>query len=203
MTIYIIRHGQSIVNVEHRLTCRDHAGELTTLGYNQAYRVGVWLKDKNIGQMLVSPFERTRKTADLIGKELDITTYELDDDLQELHCGSLEGQSNRDGWGRWLEIYGRWMAGEWEAGFPDGETFKEAYDRLLRALMRAVQYPTNTALITHGGVTRAVLPYLCVNAAALQRAEMMAHGGVIVLEPYDTGRFVCESWNITEHLEGL
>ncbi|HRF99397.1 MAG TPA: hypothetical protein PLZ51_29490 [Aggregatilineales bacterium] len=60
-----------------------------------------------------------------------------------------------------------------------------------------------TVLVTHGGITRAVLPYLCVNAAALQRVEMMAHGGMVVLSPYDMGRFVCESWNITEHLEGL
>ncbi|PJF26723.1 MAG: hypothetical protein CUN52_15450, partial [Phototrophicales bacterium] len=51
MTIYLIRHGQSVVNVEHRLTCRDLSGELTTLGYNQAYRAGVWLRDKGIGQM--------------------------------------------------------------------------------------------------------------------------------------------------------
>jgi probable phosphoglycerate mutase len=202
MTIYIIRHGQSIVNVERRLTCRDLTGDLTTLGYNQAYRAGVWLKDKGVKRMVVSPFERTRQTADLIGKEIGLS-YTLDNDLQEIHCGSLEGQSTRDGWGQWLQIYQRWMAAEWDAGYPDGETFQQAYDRLLRCLMTISQDNIPTALVTHGGITRAVLPYLCVNAAALQRVEMMAHGGMVVLSPYDTGRFVCESWNITEHLEGL
>ena len=202
MTIYIIRHGQSIVNVERRLTCRDHSGDLTTLGYNQAYRAGVWLKDKGIRRMVVSPFERTRQTADLIGKEIGLS-YTLDNDLQEIHCGSLEGQSTRDGWGQWLQIYQRWMAAEWNAGYPDGETFQQAYDRLLRCLMTISQDNIPTVLVTHGGITRAVLPYLCVNAAALQRVEMMAHGGMVVLSPYDMGRFVCESWNITEHLEGL
>ncbi len=202
MTIYIVRHGQSIVNVERRLTCRDHSGDLTTLGYNQAYRAGMWLQDKSVGRIVVSPFERTRQTADLIGKEIGMT-YTLDNDLQELDCGSLEGQSNRDGWGQWLGIYQRWLSAEWDAGFPAGETFQQAYDRLLRCLMTVSQSNINTVLVTHGGITRAVLPYLCVNAAALQRVEMMTHGGVVVLSPYDTGRFVCESWNITEHLEGL
>ncbi|MDX2076136.1 MAG: histidine phosphatase family protein [bacterium] len=202
MTIYIIRHGQSIVNVERRLTCRDLSGDLTTLGYNQAYRAGVWLKDKGVKRMVVSPFERTRQTADLIGKEIGLS-YTLDNDLQEIHCGSLEGQSTRDGWGQWLQIYQRWMSAEWDAGYPDGETFQQAYDRLLRCLMTISQDNIPTVLVTHGGITRAVLPYLCVNAAALQRVEMMAHGGMVVLSPYDVGRFVCESWNITEHLEGL
>ncbi|HRF99398.1 MAG TPA: histidine phosphatase family protein, partial [Aggregatilineales bacterium] len=114
MTIYIIRHGQSIVNVERRLTCRDHSGDLTTLGYNQAYRAGVWLKDKGIRRMVVSPFERTRQTADLIGKEIGLS-YTLDNDLQEIHCGSLEGQSTRDGWGQWLQIYQQWLTADWEA----------------------------------------------------------------------------------------
>lgn len=202
MTIYLIRHGQSIVNTERRLTCRDLSGDLTTLGYNQAYRVGVWLKDKGVTRMIASPFERTQQTATLIGKEIGLT-HTLDDDLQEVDCGSLEGQSNRDGWGQWLQIYQQWLTADWEAGFPNGETFKQAYDRILRALMRATHSPTPAVLVTHGGVTRAVIPYLCVNAAAMQRLDMMVHGGITILTPYDTGRFVCESWNITEHLEGL
>lgn len=203
MTIYLIRHGQSVVNTERRLTCRDLSGELTTLGYNQAYRAGVWLKDKGIGRMIASPFERTQTTAELIGKEIGISNYTLDDDLQEVDCGSLEGQSNRDGWGKWLGVYQRWLSAEWEASFPNGETFKQGYDRLLRALMRVADSPTPVALVTHGGITRAVIPYLCVNAAAMQRLDMMVHGAITVLTPYDSGRFVCESWNITEHLEGL
>jgi broad specificity phosphatase PhoE len=97
-------------------------------------------------------------------------------------------------------VYRRWKAHDLEAAFPGGETYATAKARMQRALDRAAARPGDVLLVTHGGITRTVLPYLCVNAAALQRAEDLGNTAFIVLEPYDPGRFVCLSWNLAEHL---
>ena len=34
--IYLMRHGESVVNVERRLTCRKYDGDLTDKGRDQA-----------------------------------------------------------------------------------------------------------------------------------------------------------------------
>jgi broad specificity phosphatase PhoE len=99
-----------------------------------------------------------------------------------------------------LSIYERWKKGDWEAQYPGGETYRQGFERYLRCLSQI--HPDETALVvTHGGITCSILPYLCVNAAALQGDLELDNTGFVVLEPYDTGRYICRSWNLSEHLE--
>ncbi|PJF21757.1 MAG: hypothetical protein CUN56_09465 [Phototrophicales bacterium] len=192
--IYIIRHGQSIVNLDHQILGRKLDGDLTTLGHNQAYQAGRWLKDKNIKQIRTSPFKRTSQTAQIIGNVLKLNPIP-DHDLRSLDCGNLETNQNLD---EWYTIIHRWRRGEWNLAFPNGETLRQAYDRFLRALS-AVQY--DAVVVSHGNIIESVLPLLCVNAAALQRVKKPAHTGFVILEPYDTNRFICVAWNMLEHLK--
>ncbi|MFW5709022.1 MAG: histidine phosphatase family protein, partial [Chloroflexota bacterium] len=80
------------------------------------------------------------------------------------------------------------------------------YDRFMKSLVDAqalVQERSDQGvlLVTHGGLIRAIVPYLCVNAAALQRVATPGNAGLIILEPYDRSRFICRAWNIIEHLQ--
>ena len=198
-TIYVMRHGESVVNVEHRLTCRKFEGDLTNKGRQQAARAAAWLRDKQISAIRCSPFHRAVQTAQAAGEVLGLAV-ELDDDLREMDCGDLEDRTDADAWEAWAVIYRRWKAHDLEAAFPGGETYANARMRLMRALEWAAAQPGDVLLVTHGGITRTVLPYLCVNAAALQQVETLDNTGLVVLEPYDAGRYVCVSWNLAEHL---
>jgi broad specificity phosphatase PhoE len=197
--IYILRHGQSSVNVERRLTCHQYEGDLTTLGREQAAKAGQWLADKEINKILHSPFHRAEQTATLIGEMLDITPM-IDADLCEMDCGDLQGRADDEAWEFFHSIYCRWKQREWEAQYPGGETYRQAFDRYVRCLS-GIAPDENALLVTHGGITCTIVPYLCVNAAALQRADELDNCGFVVLEPYDTGRYICRSWNLVEHLE--
>jgi probable phosphoglycerate mutase len=196
--IYIMRHGESVVNIERRLTCRQPEGNLSPAGREQAANAAVWLADKNIRRIVHSPFHRAQETAYIIGARLKLVPS-ADDDLREMDCGDLEGRTDPAGWDIWAQVYRRWEAAEWEAAFPGGETFLQAYERLSRALA-AVKPDETVLLVGHGGITRVVIPLLCVNAAALQRRDYLANTGMIVLEPYGDGRFICRAWNLAEHL---
>lgn len=196
-TIYLIRHGQSIVNVDRRISCKRRDGDLTTLGYNQAHRAGLWFKDRQIGRVIVSPFERALQTGRIIADVLDVP-ISREDGLAEVDCGDIDWRTDDDAWNQWENVYQRWLQGEATATYPGGESFQNAYARFAQALSAAPD--DNCVMVSHAGIIRSVTPYLCVNAAALQRVEMPSHTGMIVLTRYDHGRYVCHAWDDRSHL---
>ena len=196
--IYIMRHAQSVINVEHRLTGHTFDGDLTPLGGAQAARVSNWLLDKDINKIAHSPFHRAAQTAKIIGDRLGLSVTP-NADLGEINCGDLDWRTDETSWAAWRAIYERWQQRDWKATFPGGESYQQGFDRFNRCLM-SVKADETTLLVTHGGITVTVVPYLCVNAAALQGNRTLDHTGMIVLEPYGDGRYICRAWNQTDHL---
>jgi broad specificity phosphatase PhoE len=196
--IYVMRHGESIVNVERRITCRNLEGDLTDLGREQAGKAARWLSDKGITSIYASPFHRAQQTAQIIGDHLRLIPTSADG-LREMDCGDFEGRTDAEAWEEFGLVFRRWLTADRRASYPGGESYQQGYDRYtdLLSQIRADETPL---LVTHGGITITVLPYLCVNAAALQGEKHLDNTGFIVLEPYDEGRYICRSWNLVEHL---
>ncbi|MBI1280287.1 MAG: hypothetical protein GC179_19330 [Anaerolineaceae bacterium] len=197
--IYVMRHGQSVLNVEHRLSGGKYDGDLTTLGQTQAHQVGNWLRDKGITKIAHSPFHRAVQTAEIIGEHLGLPITP-DNDLAEINCGDLDWRTDEDSWAAWRAIYEHWLQCDWRATYPSGESYQQGFDRFNRCLM-GIKADDTPLLVTHGGISTTVIPYLCVNAAALQGSRMLDYTGIIVLEPYGDGRYICRAWNQTEHLQ--
>jgi probable phosphoglycerate mutase len=193
-----MRHAESVVNVERRLKCKMLDGDLSALGCGQAERAGHWLTEKGITGIYCSPFDRARQTAEIIARHLDIT-YFTDKNLGEMDCGDLEGRTDEEAWAARDVIYERWLVGDWDATFPGGESFRGAFERFNRALAQ-VGADETALMVTHGGIAAAVVPFICVNAAALQRSPGLDHTGIVVLESYDASRYICRAWNLIEHL---
>lgn len=198
--IYVMRHGQSVVNVERALPCRRLEGDLTELGREQAAKAAGWLAHKSITQIRCSPVHRARQTAEIVGEALGLVPV-VDEDLREADCGDVENMPFEEALNVWRRIYVRWLLFDAEARFPGGESYTEAVERVVRALGKS---PLNESslLVTHGDITHTVIPPLCVNAAALQHAQPLVNTGIIVLEHYDADRYSCSAWNIAEHLDG-
>jgi probable phosphoglycerate mutase len=197
--IYVMRHGQSVVNVENRLTCKQLDGDLTDMGRLQAAKAGSWLIDKDITRIVHSPFHRAEQTAQIIGAALGVTPT-MNRGLCEMDCGDLEGRTDEEAWTTWRGVWTRWKKAEHGATFPGGESYGQAHERYSRVI-HDTEPDEHTLLVTHGGITICVLPYLCVNAAALQGDLALDNTGLVVLERYDEiGRYICRSWNLTEHL---
>lgn len=196
--IYVMRHGESVVNLEKRLTCRKFDGDLSEQGRIQAQKAAQWFADKAIMQIRYSPFHRAQQTAEIVGAAVGVTPV-LDDDLCEMDCGNLEGRTDDEGWAIWSSVYVRWQAFEPDARFPEGESYAEAAARFKRALSHASPHE-NVLLVTHGGISVSVLPPFCVNAATMGWVEHLRNTGIIVLEHYDVDRYSCSAWNLIDHL---
>jgi probable phosphoglycerate mutase len=205
-TIYLMRHGESTVNVKRILTGNSYEGDLTELGREQVAQAGRWLADKGITHIRHSPFHRAQQSAEIVGAALGIPITE-DPDLSEMNCGDLHGRSDDEAWSLFMSVFVRWLQGEPDARYPGGESYAEGTARMRRALA-SVPRDSTTLLVTHGGIVGSVVPYLCVNAAALQRTDDFPNTAFVVLEPYDDGspigalgeRYNCLSWNLHDHL---
>ena len=199
-TIYLMRHGQSTVNLEHRLTCRCLEGDLTRLGREQAARAAQWLVGKGITHVRASPFYRAQQTAAIAGEALGLDVV-MDDGLAEMDCGDLEWRLDEEGWKTWAGVYERWKAHELDATFPGGESFHDAVERFRQTLSR-VPADETSLLVTHGGITRTVVPYVAeVSAELLYRGDL-ANTGIAILE-YDAEHYHCSTWNLIDHLREL
>lgn len=97
MKIFLIRHGESIQNTKenYSLELPDHKVYLSEKGKNQAKEAGIFLKqyieDNNIdlsnAVLWVSPYQRTRETANLINDSLKIDKVKEDITLVEQRYG--------------------------------------------------------------------------------------------------------------------
>lgn len=91
--IYFIRHGQSQLNVEHRVAGTTDT-PLTAEGRRQAKAAGKAAKDIGIDYIISSPLSRAHDTAKLIAKEIGYPEdkIEVNPLFIERHFGSREAQ---------------------------------------------------------------------------------------------------------------
>lgn len=84
MHLYLIRHGQSFVNLEDWTGGNQDTG-LTPLGQQQAEALAAWLPGKvdHVAAIYCSTMQRARETAAPLAKAYDITIH-FDDRLREL-----------------------------------------------------------------------------------------------------------------------
>ncbi len=93
---FIIRHGEGGHNVANILSCKkDDDFHLTEKGKQQVLDSVKILKEKGITKIIASPFVRTKETAQIVLKELDLGEDRLtfDERLGEHDLGSLSGKS--------------------------------------------------------------------------------------------------------------
>lgn len=137
MHIFLIRHGESVLNSGDNYIKRvpDHLVPLTEKGKQQAREGGEWLAEycKNKGfdlsnaRIWRSPYERTRQTCDEFNKFLQIKDVREDITLIEQQFGLFDSMPKEE-WERLHpEEYSEYMRqvanrGRFYARFPLGES---------------------------------------------------------------------------------
>lgn len=94
-TYFAMRHGEGDHNIARICSSDPHDPyHLTENGKEQIKKSAEILKDKKIDIVVVSPFIRTRETADIIMKELELSGDQLivDDSIRELIWGDFHGK---------------------------------------------------------------------------------------------------------------
>ena len=199
--IYFVRHGENRANVERLMSWRVIDYPLTELGQRQAEAVAGWFRGRPIEAVYASPLLRARETADRIARVVGAEVVEAEA-LRELNVGELDGLGDADSWAVHDGIVARWRRGEWEARFPGGESYREAYDRLAGLVAELIErHPTGDVVaVGHGGLFTTVLPRLCPVPGHDGTSALRLGNTAITVLRHDGEGLACETWGGVEHL---
>jgi broad specificity phosphatase PhoE len=158
--IYIIRHGQTVWNVEGKFQGFRNSN-LTEKGMQQAIAVGKFLQDKNIQQIYCSPLQRSKDTLTIIRSQnpnfIDIETI-YNDELRECNYGDIEGQDENLVRTQLLlqGIDRRDPSTKFNFKFQNGESYKDQIIRVMDFIVKTNVLNTfqNTAIICHMGTLK-------------------------------------------------
>ena len=157
MGLYVlVRHGQSELNVSHRINGDpDVRVNLSGQGEEEARGLGLQVANLELDLCVHTRFGRTRQTAEIVlaGRPVPLAVEPL---LDDIYIGDLEGKTIDD-YRAWKSEHGR------SDPFPSGESlddaalrYADAFDRLLereerRILVVCHEIPVRYALNAAAG----------------------------------------------------
>lgn len=197
--LILVRHGQSLGNVERRLDTRPPGSDLTELGRDQARSFArLWTRPP--GLLGHSVARRAAQTAAEIGAELRIDATEFDD-IHEVQAGYLEDRDDDEAIAEFNTIYQRWHAGDLDAQMPGGESGRDVLDRYLPVVtnlrLRYLDdhdWTDDIVVISHGAAIRLVSAYLAGVDNSFVLDHHLANTEAVVLAPITDGRWSCVHW---------
>ncbi|MCO7625305.1 alpha-ribazole phosphatase family protein [Pseudomonas fluorescens] len=173
----LLRHGETELGGGLRGSLDD---ALTEKGWAQMRAAvvagGPW------DRLISSPLQRCARFAAELGEQLNLPV-QLENDLQELHFGTWEGQSAAALMETDAEALGLFWADPYAFTPPQGEPVSDFADRVLGAVARLHQAYAGerVLLISHGGVMRLLL----AQARGLPREQLLnvevAHASLFAL----------------------
>ena len=186
--VYLVRHGETAWSLSRQSTGRTDL-PLTERGEQTAQELRSRLKGLSFAQVLTSPLQRARRTAELagFGKEADV-----DGDLTEWDYGAYEGRrtaeihAERPGW-RLLED-----------GCPGGETLEAVTARAERVIARIRVLQGDVLVFAHRHILRVLTARWLKLPALDARIFELTTASLSILGYYDgLDEPVIRLWNDT------
>lgn len=159
--LVLIRHGQSLWNLENRFTGWVDV-PLTTNGEAEARKAAERLGELNFDVAYTSALRRAQDTLRIILETRGWTTPVIRDQaLNERHYGDLQGLNKDDTRAR----YGEEQVHIWRRSYdvppPNGEALKNTAERTLpffdRAIMGDIRQGKNVLVVAHGNSNRSIV----------------------------------------------
>ena len=177
--LYLVRHGQTELNVQNILQ-GWHDSPLTARGREQALATRAAFEERGVtfDHVYSSPLGRAQHTAELIVGEGQ--PVELVDDLREWHLGSLEGTSNCEmpaqPWGDYPATFG-------------GESEAQLRARMVAALSRIMARSQHECVlaVSHGSACQEFLEYVAGGGEQPDNGAVLHFG-------YCDGAFSLSDW---------
>lgn len=160
MRQYLVRHGESVYNVESRVQGQADVS-LSALGRLQADALAAWTRslppDVTIDEIWSSPLARARETAIAMATALGLPLL-IEEGLAELHAGIFQGHLWADLEAAFPEAVARWRSGDADYAIPGGESRAGLAARGRAAIEKLAERPArHMIVVAHGGVLTAAL----------------------------------------------
>jgi len=165
MLQYLVRHGESVSNLEGRVQGQEDI-ELSDLGRAQARQMAAWSRRLSaspsvapsmISEVWSSPLRRARETAAEIAAALGLPVM-VEEGLCELHAGIFQGHLWADLETAFPDEVAQWRSGDMHYVIPGGESRAQLAARGRATLEKLAGRDTpGMIVVAHGGVLTAAL----------------------------------------------
>lgn len=156
MKIILVRHGQTDENLLK--TYSTKSAQLTEEGRNQIKRIRPFVETLPFDKVYISPLDRTRDTASILGVE-----GEIEKKIQEVDFGDFEGKTYEELEEMYPKEVKLWNEDIINYITPEGESLRLAYDRVTSFLEELVKKDEDVLLVCHAGVIRLTLCWVFDN----------------------------------------
>ena len=158
LSIYFLRHGQTVQSKEGMFCGSGLNPELTPIGLEMAQAVGKAYSDKKWAAVYSSPLVRAATTAAEAAKPHNME-LRLTDDLKEIAYGAWEGKTVEAVNQEFHDDYIRWMADPAWCPPTNGERATEVAARGMRVVERIrTEVPSgNVLVVSHKATIRIIL----------------------------------------------
>jgi broad specificity phosphatase PhoE len=197
--LVLVRHGQSLSNVERRLDTRPPGRALTDLGRQQARGFATELSAAP-AMVAHSVALRATQTADEIAAVTGLGTHEFEG-LHEVQVGELEDRNDDEAITEFESVYQRWHQGDLDATMPGGESGSDVLDRYVPVLtqlrMRHLDddaWHGDIVVVSHGAAIRLVSAVLAGVDGGFALDHHLANTHAVVLAPITDSRWSCLQW---------
>lgn len=163
--LFLVRHGQSLWNLENRFTGWQDI-DITETGIGEAKNAGIALKKEKIDIAFTSVLLRAQHTLSVILNEIGNPNIPIvmDKALNERSYGSLEGLNKAET----ALKYGEEQVHTWRRSYdvvpPGGESLKDTYNRVIpyfeKEIAPLLKKGENVLIVAHGNSLRALIMYL-------------------------------------------
>lgn len=163
--LILVRHGQSVFNLENRFT-GDLDIALTRLGEQEAKNVGDKLIHYKFDFAYTSTLVRAQESLNIILKEIHQTDIIVikNGALNERNYGNLQGLNKAET----IAEFGQNQVDVWRRSYgtrpPDGESLEDTYNRTIPFYKRVIEpelkRQKNILIVAHGNSLRALVKYL-------------------------------------------
>lgn len=165
--IYLIRHGQTLWNMEEVFRGQSDI-PLNDFGRRQAEALAEELQEKKLKNPVFfsSPLKRARETAEIAGSFLPGISVSDVEPLIDINFGEWQGQAREEIEKLYPELYRMWQENPAGVVFPRGEDLQEVATRAGKAFMSIVRehLENDVIIVTHRVINKVLLSLLlCAN----------------------------------------
>jgi probable phosphoglycerate mutase len=205
-TLLIIRHGETVWNVENRF--QGHGDSpLTRTGCSQALAVGRRLKSMTFDTLICSDLGRAQTTAECIAQPTG-HAIQSDSRLRERNYGILEGLTVAEISARYPQVWTDLQADDPDYVIPGGESQRQHFQRNIGFFEAyiATHAGSTAALVVHGGVMDSIFRYVARLPLSQPRCFTTANTSLNIVSHgpfHGTIRWVIGTWGDVSHLDDI
>jgi probable phosphoglycerate mutase len=186
--VFFVRHGRSILNEQHIRQSRE--GGLSEAGKAEAEIAGKFLAQVHIKKLYVSPYERTKETAQIINTHLHVPIVYSELLIERRNPSEIIGKKADDPEVKKIVDHIDLSYHDDSYRYSDEENFMDMKQRAKKCLRYLeTRWPNNIAVITHGIYLKMLLAYM-LRGKRLHTPEYVK---LSFFNPADNGRVtLCE-----------